>query len=107
MFTIAALWTAAHCRIGAKFVVCNNRSYRILKDNLVVYWRDIGTQQGEFPPSFDIHDPDVDFVSLAKGMGVPGVRVTEPDDMAGAIATMLAHDGPYLIDLVLEDRVIR
>jgi len=107
VFTLPALWTAAHYRIGVKFVVCNNRSYRILKDNLVVYWRDLDMQQGNFPASFDIHDPNVDYVSLAKGMGVPGVRVTQPGDMAGAIATMLAHDGPYLIDLILEDRVNR
>ena len=107
VFTIPALWTAAHYRIGAKFVVCNNRSYRILKDNLVAYWRDLDIQQANFPTSFDIRDPDVDYVSLAKGMGVPGTRVTQPGEMAGAIAAMLAHDGPYLIDLILEDRVNR
>jgi thiamine pyrophosphate-dependent acetolactate synthase large subunit-like protein len=107
IFTIAALWTAAHSRVNAKFIVCNNRSYRILKDNLVVYWRNLNTQQGEFPSAFDIRDPDVDFISLAKGFGVPGRRVTKPDEMAGAIAAMLAHDGPYLIDLILEDHVAR
>lgn len=107
IFTIAALWTAAHFRIGAKFVVCNNRSYRILKDNLVVYWRNLNIQQGEFPASFDIHDPDVDFVSLARGFGVPGMRVKQPGETAPALTAMLAHDGPYLIDLILEDRVNR
>jgi benzoylformate decarboxylase len=107
VFTYPALWTAAHYRINAKFVVCNNRSYRILKDNLVVYWRDLHMQQGDFPASFDIRDPDLDYVSLAKGMGVPGTRVTRPSEMAGAIAAMLAHNGPYLIDLILEDHVNR
>ena len=107
VFTFPALWTAAHYRINAKFVVCNNRSYRILKDNLVVYWRDLHMQQGDFPASFDIRDPDLDYVSLAKGMGVPGTRVTRPSEMAGAIAAMLAHNGPYLIYLVLEDHVNR
>jgi benzoylformate decarboxylase len=107
VFTLPALWTAAHSRIGAKFVVCNNRSYRILKDNLVVYWRAVGAQSANFPASFDIRDPEIDYVALAKGMGVPGVRVTKPGEMAEAIAAMLAHDGPYLIDLMLEDRVNR
>ena len=107
MFTLPALWTAAHYRIDAKFVVCNNQSYRILKDNLVVYWRDMTIQQADFPPSFDIHDPEVDYVSLAKGMGVPGVRVTQPGEMAGAIRAMLEHDGPFLVDLILEDSVRR
>ena len=49
MFTYPALWTAAHYRIGAKFVVCNNRSYRMLKDNLVVYWRDHGHHRRRLP----------------------------------------------------------
>jgi benzoylformate decarboxylase len=107
VFTYPALWTAAHYRIGAKFVVCNNRSYRILKDNLVVYWRERNVNPPDFPAAFDIHAPDVDYVSLAKGFGVPGVRVTRPDEMARAIHSMLEHDGPFVIDLVLEDTVQR
>lgn len=107
LYTFQALWTAAHYRVAAKFVVCNNRSYRLLKDNLVVYWRDMNIQQTTFPPSFDIHDPEVDYVALAKGLGVPGLRVTSPGEMAGAITAMLSHDGPFLIDLIMEDSVHR
>jgi benzoylformate decarboxylase len=40
--TIQALATASRYGIGAKFVVCNNRSYRILKYNLQDYWRTLG-----------------------------------------------------------------
>jgi benzoylformate decarboxylase len=107
MFTFPALWTAAHYRIGAKFVVCNNRSYRILKDNLVVYWRERNINPPDFPAPFNIREPDVDYVSLAKGLGVPGVRVTRPGEMRSAIRSMLEHDGPFLIDLILEDTVQR
>jgi thiamine pyrophosphate-dependent acetolactate synthase large subunit-like protein len=107
VFTYPALWTAAHYRISAKFVVCNNRSYRILKDNLVVYWRERNVNPPNFPAPFDIHEPDVDYVSLAKGLGVPGVRVTRPGEMAPAIRSMLEHDGPFLVDLILEDTVQR
>lgn len=103
VYTMPALWTAAHYRIGAKFVVCNNRSYRILKDNLAVYWRNHGIQNEDFPASFDIRDPAIDYVALAGGFGVPGVRVTQPDQIAESIATMLVHDGPFLIDLILDD----
>jgi thiamine pyrophosphate-dependent acetolactate synthase large subunit-like protein len=108
MFTYQALWTAAHHRIGAKFVVCHNASYRILKHNIVRYWRDRGQQPDQaFPPSFDIREPELDFVSLAHGLGVPGCRVSQPTEIAGAITTMLEHDGPYLIELVLESHVPR
>jgi len=106
MSTISALWTAARYRIGAKFVVCNNRSYRILKRNLTHYWGDQKVQNGVFPPFFDIRDPDVDYAALAQGIGLTGaMRVTQPGQMAESIAAMLAHDGPFLIDLILEDVV--
>ena len=107
MFTLPALWTAAHHQIGAKFVVCNNRSYRILKDNIVAYWHERGINARPFPPPFDIREPDVDFVALAKGLGVPGMRVSQPGEMLPAIRSMLGHDGPFLIDLVLEQDVRR
>jgi len=103
MYTFPALWTAAHYRIATKFVVCHNRSYRLLKDNLVAYWRDQGVDSNDFPASFDIREPAVDYVSLAKGLGVPGTRVTQPAEIAPAVRQMLAHDGPFLIELMLED----
>lgn len=108
-FTYQALWTAAHYQIGAKFVVCNNSSYRILKQNLVTYWSDrgLGADQASFPPAFDINEPDIDFVSLACGLGVPARRVSQPAEIADAITMMLGHDGPFLIELVLEREVSR
>ncbi|MBK8175671.1 MAG: thiamine pyrophosphate-binding protein [Rhodospirillales bacterium] len=107
MYTYQALWTAAHYRIGAKFVVCNNRSYRLLKQNLVAYWHDRAVNPPNFPPPFDIHEPGIDYVAIAAGLGVPGVRVSTPDTVPGAIRAMLDHDGPFLIELTLEDGVPR
>jgi len=103
LYTLQALWTAAHYRIGAKFVVCNNRSYRLLKDNLERYWQIRGIRATDFPASFNIHEPDVNYVSLAEGLGVAGLRVTQPSEMAPGIKEMLVHDGPFLLELVLED----
>jgi len=37
MYTIQALWTAAHRKVGAKFVICNNQSYLLLKLNILQY----------------------------------------------------------------------
>jgi benzoylformate decarboxylase len=108
MYTIQALWTAAHHRIGAKFVICNNHSYRLLKFNLQDYWAAQGLKPqvpASFPNCFDLHEPDLDFVGLAKAMGVSGVRVTQPAEIAPAIQTMLDHNGPFLIDLVVDGSV--
>jgi benzoylformate decarboxylase len=105
MYTPQALWTAAHHRIGAKLVICNNRSYQLLKLNVQQYWRERGLPEREFPECFDIRDPDIRFDELARSMGVPAARVETPDEVGPAIGEALAHDGPYLIDLVLRSDV--
>jgi benzoylformate decarboxylase len=106
MYTIQALWTAAHHNIGAKFVICNNQSYMLLKLNLLQYWDEqVGVPAHEFPRSFDLDQPGIDFAALSRSMGVPGVRVERPEQIEGAVRQMLAHDGPFLVDLLLSNAV--
>jgi thiamine pyrophosphate-dependent acetolactate synthase large subunit-like protein len=105
MYTIQALWTAARHNIGAKFVICNNASYMLLKLNILQYWREQGLPPGKFPDSFDLTGPMVDFVKIAESMGVPGARVERPDQVGPAIRQMLDHDGPFLIDMVVDSQV--
>jgi benzoylformate decarboxylase len=105
MYTIQALWTAAHHNIGAKFVICNNQSYMLLKLNILQYWRERGIQEHDFPASFDLLNPVVDFAALSQSMGVPAVRVEKPDEIQPAIEQMLVHNGPFLIDLVVSNDV--
>ena len=105
MYTIQALWTAAHHNVAAKFVVCNNRSYQLLKLNIMQYWKERQIPEHEFPASFDITNPDLRFDDVARAFGVEGTRVEKPEDVDDAIDRMLAHDGPFLIDLVLSSEV--
>jgi thiamine pyrophosphate-dependent acetolactate synthase large subunit-like protein len=105
MYTIQALWTAAHHNIGAKFVICNNHSYKLLKLNIQQYWHEQQLPDHEFPASFDLSNPDIQFVALAQAMGVPGVRVERPEQIGPAIREALNHDGPFLIDLVITNDV--
>jgi thiamine pyrophosphate-dependent acetolactate synthase large subunit-like protein len=105
MYTIQALWTAAHHKIGAKFVVCNNHSYELLKLNIQQYWRERHLPEREFPASFDLRDPDIRFDELARAMGVQAVRVETPEQIAPAIRQALADDDPFLIDLVITSEV--
>jgi len=102
MFTIQALWTAARHHIGAKFIVCNNGSYRLLQLNIDQYWREQGIEKHDYPLSFDLSEPPLKFAELARAMGVPSVRVEKPWEVGPAIAQALATPGPFLIDLVLE-----
>ena len=103
MYTIQALWSAVHHRIGAKFVICNNQSYALLKDNLLQYWRERDIPEHDYPDSFDLADPDIRFADLARAVGVPGLRVETPDQVAPAIKQALTYDGPFLLDVVIGD----
>ncbi len=105
MYTIQALWTAAHHNIDAKFIVCNNQGYQILKLNILQYWRERQIPEHDYPSSFDICNPEIRFAELAKALGVEAVRVEKPDEIGPAIQKALAHDGPFLIDLVLTNEI--
>jgi benzoylformate decarboxylase len=105
MYTIQALWTAARHGIDVKFVVCNNASYQYLQWNITQYWKETGVAPHPYPLSFDLSYPALRFDAMARSMGVSSVRVEQPAEIAGAIAAMLSHDGPFLIDLVLEGDV--
>ncbi len=102
MYTIQALWTAARHNIDAKFVVCNNATYKLLQLNIDTYWKEREIPKHDFPLSFDLSHPALQFATIAQGMGVPAVRVETPEQIGPAIRQALATKGPFLIDLVLE-----
>lgn len=99
MYTYQALWTAARHGIEAKFVVCNNRKYRLLDDNIAQYWREREIPEHGFPGSFDLSHPEIDFAALARSLGAGGMRVEKPDEAIAAVGRMLAHPGPFLVDV--------
>ena len=105
MYTIQALWSAARYNVNAKFVVCNNASYRLLQLNIDQYWQERGIPQHDFPLSFDLSYPALRFDQMAQSMGVAGLRVERPEEIGPAIRRALDHNGPFLIDLVLEGNV--
>jgi benzoylformate decarboxylase len=105
MYTIQALWSAARHNLPIKYIVCNNRSYRLLQANISQYWGEQGVTDRGFPTSFDLSKPALHFADMAKGMGVAGRRVETAEEIGPAVEEMLAHDGPYLLDVVLEGNV--
>jgi benzoylformate decarboxylase len=104
MYSIQALWTAAHHDLAVVFVILNNREYRILKHNMDTYRQRFGAKPDRGYPNMDLVSPDLGFVDLARGMGVEGVRVTTPAGLRPALDQALGAGRPYLLDVALEGR---
>ena len=100
MYTCQALWTAAHYRIAVVIVILNNTSYRILKQRLNNL-RGHAAQQDSFI-GMDLVDPPIDFVGLARSLGVRAERAKTVAETVDLVRTGIAGDGPLLIDLTVE-----
>ncbi|MEQ8783446.1 MAG: acetolactate synthase large subunit [Roseibium album] len=99
MYTIQSLWTMARENLDVTVVLFANRKYAILQ----VEFMRVGAENPG-PKAMDMLDlsrPDLDFVHLAKGMGVTAVRATDAKSFNDALADSFATPGPYLIETVL------
>jgi benzoylformate decarboxylase len=97
MYTIQALWTAAHQQIPIVVCVLNNRQYAILKGPLAGMGGKsaaLGTYVG-----MDMVDPPVDFVAVARGLGVDAGVVEKASDVTDAVRAALQSGRPCLLDL--------
>ena len=100
MYGIAALWSAAHHRLPVTFVICNNRQYQILKAGALGMGLP-GARKHQFV-GMDLVDPEIDFVALARALGVDAERITEPEALSAAVADSLAGDRPRIIEVPIE-----
>lgn len=98
MYTLQSLWTMAREGLDVTVVVFSNRGYQILRGELA----NVGvTQVGRNAVRmFDVVEPGLDWVALAKGHGVEGVRVTDLDQFSAAFAEAMAQRGPRLIEVI-------
>jgi benzoylformate decarboxylase len=100
MYTIQALWTAAHYHIGVVFVILNNTSYRILKQRLLAL-RGHAEQADTFV-GMELTDPTIDFIGLARSLGVAAERAKTVHEATDLIAKGIAANTPLLIDVDLD-----
>jgi len=100
MYTIQALWTAAHERVPVVFVILNNRSYRILKQRLSGM-RGLAEQTGNYV-GMDLTDPPIDYVGLARSMGLSATHAGTLPEFTAALRDALAQRRPMLIELEIE-----
>jgi len=99
LYGIQALWTAAHQRIPVTFVICNNAQYRILKHcGKVMPLPRMADQQYL---GMDLVQPEIDFVGLARALGVEARHITEPEELSDQVRASLAGDVPMLFDVAI------
>lgn len=104
MYSIQALWSAAHHQLPIVFVILSNREYRVLKHNLDIYRArfDIGSNKPY--PHMDLTNPTLGFPELARGMGVNGETVSDAADIGPAMERALATNAPYLIEILISGK---
>lgn len=99
MYTVQALWTEAREGLDVTTVIFANRSYQILKGELANVGA--GNPGRRALDMLDIDRPTLDWVSLAKGMGVPASRVETAEALVKALGGAVREKGPRLIEVVL------
>ncbi len=99
MYTLQALWTMAREGLKVTTVVFANRDYAVLKREFS--YLGVGNPGPRAKEMFEIGRPDLDWVHLAKGMGVPGARVTSLAGFAKALREGFESEGPTLIEVPL------
>ena len=97
MYSIQGLWSAAHLGVPITYVIANNRGYRIIKERLVSF------RKTDKFTGMDIREPELDFVALARSMGLAARRVAEPQDIAPALREAFASGKPNLLDVRVAD----
>jgi benzoylformate decarboxylase len=100
MYAPQALWTAARYRLPITYVVVNNTSYAILKSGMVTLG--LPSAKRGIYPGMDLVDPEIDYLALARAMGVRAARVEKPADLRDTLADALAHRGPALVDVAID-----
>lgn len=93
--TIQELGTIAANSIGVKIVILNNNFLGMVRQ-----W-----QERFFDARYsfvNIQSPD--FITIAKGYGISGIKVTERKDLASAIDAMFAKDEPFLLEVKVEKK---
>jgi len=100
LYTLQALWTQARENLNVTTLICSNRSYNIIRVEL----RRAGfsTVGPAAAPLTDLGHPDINWVQLSQGFGVPATSVFTVEELAAAFCRAINEPGPHLIEMVLQ-----
>jgi acetolactate synthase-1/2/3 large subunit len=99
MYTLQSLWTMARENIDVVTVIYSNGGYRILANEL----KRVGarTDGAHAASMFDLGNPSLDWVALARGMGVEAIRAESRETFDSSLAHAMKRRGPMLIEAVI------
>jgi acetolactate synthase-1/2/3 large subunit len=98
LYTLQSLWTQAREELDVTTIILNNSSYAVLNMELARVGAEPGPKALEM---LDISRPDLDFVALSKGMGVPATRATTAEEFVAQLEAALSTPGPNLVEAVI------
>jgi acetolactate synthase-1/2/3 large subunit len=96
MYTLQSLWTQARERLDVTTVIFANRSYGILQIELMRTGAGKGGEKAQ--SMLDLGNPELNWVDLARGMGVEATRATNVAEFESAFASAMGQRGPRLIE---------
>ena len=99
MYTVQALWTMARENTDVTVVIMNNRSYAIL--NIELARVGAGQPTAKTLSMLDLSRPDLNWVQIAEGMGVPATKATSAEEFHQQFAEAMASRGPRLIEAMV------
>lgn len=102
IFGVQALWTAAKYKIPVITIVCNNRAYMAVRQNLIKY-QGRAFYAGNYIGTH-LDEPAPDLVSISEGFGVKGLRITKSGEIEGTIEEALNSDAPVVLDVRLDPK---
>jgi benzoylformate decarboxylase len=100
LYSPQALWTAAYEKLPVTFLVINNREYNILKNFMKAQSHYASARTNRFI-AMDLVDPPIDFLALAKSMGIPARRIDRARDIVPAVEAGIASHTANLIELAV------
>ncbi len=99
MYSIQALWTAAHHKLPLTVVIVNNGGYRIIKQRLLAFHGD------DHYVGMDFVDPKVDFTAMAKALGLEAMRISGAGELKTKLSSAFNSPGPKLIEVMVDGTV--
>jgi benzoylformate decarboxylase len=99
MYSIQALWTAAHHKLPLSVVIANNGGYRIIKQRLLAFHGD------DNYVGMDFVDPPVDFAGIARSLGLEAMRIGDPAELKPKLSDAFSRPGAKLIEVMVDGRV--